>query len=216
RGVLLAAWVWLSLLFGSVLTIDAFASQRMLVTLPALMLGAALMLEQLWCGVTRLQGRRATHVFGGIALAVFGLALGANVHDYFQVQIVQRLQPDRNTILASYAGSLQDRYRLYVVGRPEWSLDSETSRFLVPNPDAIEVGDRPLALPLDRIPSDKGVAFLVETAATDYAQRMSAIEAAYPGGRAEAVGQQPGGAVLTGFLVDHVELAEANPAAARD
>jgi 4-amino-4-deoxy-L-arabinose transferase-like glycosyltransferase len=216
RGALLAAWVWLTLVLGSVLTVDALTATRVLVALPALVLGPALMLERAWRGATRVGGRFGTFAFGGVALVVFGLALQANVHDYFDVQVVQRRPAGRFTLLASYARALEGRYRLYVIGRQDWTLSYDTPRFLVPNPDAVDVRDAPLALPLDRIPSTKGVAFVVENAADDYARRMAAIEAAYPGGHAQVIDQRPGVPLLTGYLVDNAELAAANPAATRD
>jgi 4-amino-4-deoxy-L-arabinose transferase-like glycosyltransferase len=209
RGILLAAWVWLTLLLGSVLTLDPLFSPHVLVAVPALMLGSALMVEQAWCGATRLGGRVGTYVFGVVGLIVLGLALHANLDDYFGVQVVQRQPATRFTLLSEYAAGLQNQYRLYVIGRSDWTLKYDTPRFLVPGPDAVDVRDAPLSLPLDQIPQDKGAAFLVENAADDYAQRMAAIESAYPGGQQQVIDERPGKHVLTGYLVEHAELAEA-------
>jgi 4-amino-4-deoxy-L-arabinose transferase-like glycosyltransferase len=214
RRVLLASWIWLTLLFGSVLTVDALFSPHVLVALPALALAAALVLESAWRGLTRLAGLAGTYAFALPVLAVLGLALQANVHDYFDVQTVERQPAGRFTLLASYVQTLDERYRLYVIGRDDWTFNFETTRFLVPNPDAVDVRNEPLALPLDRIPSSKGVAFLVENAAPDYAQRLDAIRQAYPTGHAEVIA---GGApVFTSYLVENPDLARANPGAARD
>ncbi|TMF02813.1 MAG: glycosyltransferase family 39 protein, partial [Chloroflexi bacterium] len=97
RGVLLATWVWSALIVGSVLTLDALFSPRVLIALPALVLGPALVLEQAWRGLTRVAGHAGTYVFGASVIALLALALVANVDDYFNVQVVRRQPADRFT-----------------------------------------------------------------------------------------------------------------------
>ena len=66
-------------------------------------------------------------------------------------------------------------------------------------------------------PASKGVAFLVENGADNFAQRMSAIRSAYPDGRALVISERPGGPpTFTSYLVENPALVEAAPAAARD
>jgi 4-amino-4-deoxy-L-arabinose transferase-like glycosyltransferase len=217
RGFLLAACVWLALL-GSVLTTDALQAQRALVALPFLMIGPALMLEYAWRGVSRLTARLGMYAFGGLAVIVLGLALQANIHDYFGVEIVRRMPADQKTQWVLEARALQDRYRSYVVGRVDGAETDEAPRFLLPDGDVVQIGDAPLALPLESIPGDKGVAFLVMQGAQS-AARLAAIEQAYPGGQAETVNQPPGSTAspaLTLYLVDNAELVAANPGATRD
>jgi 4-amino-4-deoxy-L-arabinose transferase-like glycosyltransferase len=216
RGVLLAGWVWLTLFVGSVLTVDALFSPRVLLALPALLIGPALLLERAWRGVGSLAGRAGSFAFAVPVLVVLGLALQANVHDFFDVQVVERQPAGRFTLLSTYAQTLADRYRMYAIGRDDWSLSSEASRFLVPNVDAVNVGSLPLSLPLEPIPSAKGVAFLVENSASDYDQRMTAIQRAYPGGRQIVVDQHGGSPLFTSYLVENSDLVAANPAAARN
>jgi 4-amino-4-deoxy-L-arabinose transferase-like glycosyltransferase len=216
RGALLAGWVWLSLFVGSVLTIDALFSPRVLLVLPALAIGVALMLDRAWHGVTRLAGSIGTYAFGLPVVLLLGLALQGNVHDFFDLQVVQRQPAGRFTVLSTYAQTIADRYRLYAIGRDDWSLSNEASRFLLPNVDAVNVRNTSLSLPLAPIPSSKGVAFLVENGTTDYDQRMAAIQLAYPSGRQEVVAQRSGVAVLTSYLVENADLVTANPAATRN
>jgi 4-amino-4-deoxy-L-arabinose transferase-like glycosyltransferase len=192
RGFMLAACVWLPLLVGSLLTADAFQAQRELVVLPFVMIVPALMAEYAWRGMKRLAGRLGTYAFGGVAVMAVFLALQANVHDYFEVEIVRRMPADQLTQLALEASEIQDRYRPYVIGKIDGTLSDEAPRFLLPHHDVVQVGDAPLALPQDRIPADKGVAFLVLNGAADRAQRLAAIKQAYPEGRTEAVNQPPG------------------------
>jgi hypothetical protein len=218
-GLLLAAWVWLGLFVGSALTIDALFSPRVLPVLPALVLGPALLLELAWRGLSSLAGRRTTvagAAFGGLVLLILGFALQSNVHDYFDVQVVERQPADRFTLLASYAQTLGPAYRLYTIGHEDFTLRYETPRFLVPNVEAVDVRDAPLPLPLERVPSSKGVAFVVENSAPDYAQRLDAIHQAYPVGRELVVNERPGSPLFTVYLVEPADVMAANPGARRD
>ncbi len=149
-------------------------------------------------------------------VVLLGLALQGNVHDYFDVQVVQRQPAGRFTLLSTYAASIAERYRMYVIGSPDWTLNYETPRFLVPNPDAVDVRAGPLALPLDRIPSSKGVAFLVENGAADFAQRMVTIRTAYPDGLETVLSARPGIPTFTSYLVENPVLTATNPGAMRD
>jgi len=216
RGLLLASWVWLALVLGSVVVTDALYSPRLVIAIPALVLAPALILESAWRGVTRLSGRVGTYVFAVPVVVLLGLALQGNVHDYFDVQVVQRQPAGRFTLLSTYAASIAERYRLYVIGSPDWTLNYETPRFLVPNPDAVDVRAGPLALPLDRIPSSKGVAFLVENGAADFAQRMVTIRTAYPDGLETVLSARPGIPTFTSYLVENPVLTATNPGAMRD
>jgi hypothetical protein len=184
--------------------------------LPALALGAALVLERAWQGVSFLAGRAGTLAFAAPVLVVLGLALHANAHDFFDVQVVERQPAGRFTLLATYAQTIADRYRMYAIGREDWSLTNEPARFLLPNVDAVNVRNTSLSLPLAPIPTNKGVAFLVENGTTDYDLRMAAIEAAYPSGRQTVVAQHAGTAVFTSYLVENSDLVAANPGAARN
>jgi hypothetical protein len=109
---------------------------------------------------------------------------------------------------------MNNRYRLYVIGRDDWTLEYETPRFLVPGADAVNVRSNPLELPLTTIPADKGVAFVVEAGASDFSQRMAAIRSAYPEGQESQVSARPGNPTFTAYVVDHGALIAANPSAA--
>jgi hypothetical protein len=149
-------------------------------------------------------------------LAVLGLALQANAHDFFDVQVVERQPAGRFTVLATYARTIADRYRMYAIGREDWSLTNEPARFLLPNVDGVNVRNGSLDLPLAAVPTDKGVAFLVENGVTDYDQRMAALERTYPNGKQMVHAQRSGSPVFTSYLVENVELVAANPSAARN
>jgi 4-amino-4-deoxy-L-arabinose transferase-like glycosyltransferase len=217
RGVLHATWVWSALLFGSVLTVDALFSPRVLLALPALVLAPALMLDRVWRGVTQVSGRIGTYLFGVLLLGVLALALQANMHDYFDLQIVQRQPANRFTLLANYAQPLAERYRLYAIGTDDFSFSSEAPRFLLPNADAVNVRSTPLSLPLDLIPSTRGVAFLVENSARDYPQRMALLHRWYATGHEEVITDtRTGKPVFTSYIVENADLSAANPDAARN
>jgi 4-amino-4-deoxy-L-arabinose transferase-like glycosyltransferase len=216
RGALLAGWVWLTLFVGSALTVDALFSPRVLLALPALAIGVALVLDHAWDGVTRVAGQAGTLAFALPVVAVLGLALQANVHDYFDVQVVDRQPAGRFTVLANYAETIAAGYRMYAIGREDWSLNNEPTRFLLPNADAVNVRNTSLSLPLAAIPADKGVAFLVENSVPDFDQRMAMIQRTYPNGRQTVLAERSGNAVFTSYLVEHAELVAANPGAARN
>jgi hypothetical protein len=216
NGFLLGAWFWLALFLGSVMTTDALFSPHLVVAIPAMVLVPALVLERAWVGLSTIGGRAVGFVFGAWVVALLGLALQANVHDYFDVQIVQRQPANRFTVLSNYARMTNDSYRLYVIGRSDWTLQYDTPRFLVPNPDAVDVRDKPLALPLSAIPSNKGVAFLVESGAQDFAARLNAIRTAYPQGHEEVISERSGTPVMTSYLVENADLIAASPGATRD
>jgi 4-amino-4-deoxy-L-arabinose transferase-like glycosyltransferase len=216
RGVLLASWFWIALFLGSVMTTDALFSPHLVVAIPALVLAPALMLDYAWRGVSSLTGRIGTYVFAVPVVVLLGLALQGNIHDYFQVQVVERQPAGRFSLLSNYASSIADRYRLYVIGRSDWTLNYDTPRFLVPTRDAVDVRTAPLALPLDRIPATAGVAFLVENSADDYVERMATIRRAYPDGQEEIVFERPGSPTFTSYRVDNAAVSAANPAATRD
>jgi hypothetical protein len=217
RGVLLASWVWLALFIGSVLTVDPLPSPRVLLALPALVLGPALLLEHAWRGATYISGRIGTYLFSVPVLLVIVLALQANVHDYFDVQVVNRQPANRFTRLANYAQTIADRYQLYAIGTDDWSFTSEAPQFLVPHVEAVNVRNAPLALPLSVIPSTRGVAFLVENRAVDYAQRMADIVRWYGGGRQDFITDaRDGSPIFTSYLVEHADLVAASPTATSD
>jgi hypothetical protein len=208
--------VWLALRLGSVLTTDAMFSPHIVVAIPALVLGAALVLDRAWSGVGSLAGRFATYAFALPVVLLLGLAVQGNIHDYFDIQVVQRQPASRFTLLSTYSRSILDDYRLYVIGRQDWTLNYDTPRFLVPNPDAVDVRTAPLPLPLERIPSSKGVAFLVERGMDDYAQRMDGIRRAYPDGQELLITERSGSPVFTSYLVEHHVLVATSPAAPRE
>jgi hypothetical protein len=216
RGFLLASWVWLTLVAGSVLTIDALFAPRVLPALPALVLGPALILDRAWLAVTSLTGRLGTYLVAVPVVVLLGLALQANLHDYFDVQVIERQPAGRFTLLASYATTIDARYRLYAVGSPDWSFASETPRFVVPEADVLNIRDGQLGLPLDHIPASKGVAFLVENGAANFGERMDAIQRSYPAGHTDVISERPGSPTFTSYHVEHPDLLAANPAATQD
>jgi hypothetical protein len=73
-----------------------------------------------------------------------------------------------------------------------------------------------LALPLERIPASKGVAFLVERGPDDYVQRMDGIRHAYPDGQESLIAERSGSPVFTSYLVENPVLVATSPRAPRD
>lgn len=89
------------------------------------------------------------------------------------------------TSMSRYVASVNDRYKVYLIGTSSTTFRYETPRFLIPNVDGIDVKNGPLQLPVAQVPETKGVAFIIDTEAQDAAARVAAIKAAYQGVREE-------------------------------
>ena len=180
-GVLLTTWLLLGILLSAGLTVDNPDPGRMLALLPAFIIVASLVLDELWRGASHLYGRMGEAVFAVPVVVVLGLVLHANVDDYFRA-FPQHQPATPLTLASTYAARIGSDYRIYMIGSGNWTLDSELPRFLAPNADAANVKDRDLELPLERIPHVKGVAFVVEGNESDAELRLAPIRSTYPGG----------------------------------
>jgi hypothetical protein len=86
-------------------------------------------------------------------------------------------------------------------------------RFLVPEIDGVNVRDRSLGLPLDRVPAAKGVVFIDPSPADP---RFAALRAVYPGGVLAAHRDNHGIIAFYSYRVDQAMLLSAQPGAAID
>lgn len=174
---LLAIWFWLNLVLGSVLTVDAMFSPRMVAALPAVFVFPALLLDRLHELAVRLHGRRGgATALVGIAALLGGAAFG-NYSDYFDLH-VSRLQPAGSaTVLSRFVAAQNERYRVYVYG--PHTLHYDTPRFLVPEADGRSFPTLKRALPLAAVPEDRGAVFIVAAGWDDRAAVIAAIRAAH-------------------------------------
>jgi Dolichyl-phosphate-mannose-protein mannosyltransferase len=197
---LLTTWLWLSLLFGSVFTVDAPFSPHLVAILPLLGILPALFLEAGWRSASRLKASIGRPAFAGAAVGLLVLALVANVRDYTQIHTVA-LQPARFAAsLGRYITQVNDHYRVYLISRPDTSVNYDTTRFLAPNPDAVDLH----AAPLTDVPSPgvgKGMAFVVEAALPIAPLRLEELRRRYPGGQGEAHRNTRGDLLFTSYLV---------------
>jgi 4-amino-4-deoxy-L-arabinose transferase-like glycosyltransferase len=197
---LVTVWLWLSLLLGSVLTVDAPFSPHLVVMLPLLGMLPAMYLEAGWRTAERLKASIARPVFAVLASTVVVLALIANVRDYTEVQ-AQRWQPAGfATVLSRYVVEINALYRVYLVSRPDTSINYETIRFLAPDLDAMDLHDSLLSNV--RPPNNgKGMAFIVEAALPTAAQRLAELRERYPGGQETPHLTTRGNLLFTSYLV---------------
>jgi 4-amino-4-deoxy-L-arabinose transferase-like glycosyltransferase len=200
RYFLLSTWLWLTLLFGSVLTVDAPFSPHLVGMLPLLAIFPALFIETGWRAAERVGGSTSRILFGGAVAAVVGLAFVANVRDYTQVHTVQFQPAGFATVLSHYIRDINDRYHVYLISRPDTSLGYDTTRFLVPDLDGTDLGDGPL--PLSPPKSGKGIAFIVESAMPDFSTRLEQVQQRYPAGFAELHRSSRGDVLFASVLVD--------------
>jgi sugar lactone lactonase YvrE len=198
--VLVNAWLWLTLLLGSVLTVDAPFSPHLVGMLPVLALYPALFIESGWRSAEALFGRIGRSV-GGAAIAGFIVAAAfANVNDYVNVHAAKLQPAGFSRVLSTFVSSVNDRYRVYLISRRDTSLDYETTKFLIPNVDGETLGDAPFVPPAP--PRDKGMAFLVEAAMPDLPDRMAQLRATYPNGTEATHSTTTGLVLFTSYLVD--------------
>ncbi len=216
RYFFLAIWFWLTLFFGSVLTVDALFSPRVIAIIPVLFIFSALTVDAGWRAAGVLPGRLGTYAFAVPVAAFLLLAARTNYRDYFDVHI-QRLQPAGfNTTLVNVVESINDRYRVYLLGGNENSFQYGTERFLIPDVDAVNVANQPLQLPLDRVPAEKGVVFLVISGFPDSTRRLEKVKEAYPGGREDLRTDGTRYPFFYIYVVEHDRLVAAQPDAELD
>jgi dolichyl-phosphate-mannose-protein mannosyltransferase len=214
RYFFVAAWLWLTLLFGSVLTVDALFSPHVVVAIPVLFVFPALAVDAGWRAGTAAFGRPGRLAFLALALALAGFALRDNYREYFEVLAAQ--QPaDFFTTLAGYSISVDGQYQVYLLGRRDTSLGYDTFRFLAPSVSGVDVRDKVLDLPLKEIPDSRGIAFVIEAAFPDGGARLDALREAYPGGRLESYATPGGAPLFSAYLVEQTELRSAIASRAR-
>ena len=85
--------------------------------------------------------------------------------------------------MSAFISRVNDRYRVYLVSRPDISLSYDTSRFLVPDVDGEDLGDDPIRL--IEPPDGKRLAFIVDAHMPQFDERMSQLRALYPDGQEE-------------------------------
>ena len=99
---LLGMWLWLSLILGLILTVDAPFSPHMTGMLPLLGIYPALFVDAGWRSAERLKSTIARPAFAAFAGAVVMFALVANVRDYVQVHVVTMQPAGFATLLGRY------------------------------------------------------------------------------------------------------------------
>jgi 4-amino-4-deoxy-L-arabinose transferase-like glycosyltransferase len=201
RCFLIAAWFWLILVVGGVLTVDALFSPRVIALVPALFVLAALAIDTGWQRATQSGGESGRRAFGFAVTALLLLALGANVRDYFLLQAPEQKAARFHTLLSRYLSPIRHAYRVYFFGGPLTFIGYDTERFLIPDADTADVGDEDLRLPLPTPPDGKGIAFVIDVAVPDSDRRLEAIRRVYPNGRRDTVRNEHGGIAFRVYLV---------------
>jgi hypothetical protein len=205
---LVASWVLLTLIVGSILTLDAPFSPRIIVVMPALMILPALVLDAGWRGAVARWGARGSRVFVAGVVVYLLLALGANYRDYFEVHITQFQPAGFNTMLSREIQRINDDYRVYLISGQGASLKYDTQQFLIPRVDGETIGDRPLQLPLQNIPEQKGAVFMIQMGTPLHDERLQQLRMTYQRGREDVTLSARGVPLFTSYRVEQAELAE--------
>lgn len=199
-----ASWFWLSLVIGSVLTVDAMFSPRMIALVPVPFVFAALAVDLGWRGLAAIGGRNGRALALALLVPLIWLAASANYHNYFAVFPV-KMPAGFFTAAGRYLAETNDRYQGYLIGRPSTRVTHETLRFLVPDLDAVQMKDESLPLPPNAVPRDKGIVFIIEPGAPDAEERLRELRAVYPAGHEEEHRRSNG---APGFIAYRVERAD--------
>jgi 4-amino-4-deoxy-L-arabinose transferase-like glycosyltransferase len=213
RHFLLASWFWLTIGLGSVLTLDALFATHIIGLLGVLAILPCLVIDLGQRALTGRFGVRGAWGAGLMAAFFCGLVITSNAIGYFD-RHVRTMEPEGFfTVLARYVQPINGHSRVYLFGDANTPLLHETVRFLVPQIDGVNVRNRALPVPLDRVPAAKGVVF-VDSAVDD--PRFAAVRAAYPGGVLEEHRNNHGIIAFYSYRVDHASLVAAAPSAAID
>ncbi len=210
RYFLLAMWLWLTLLLGSVMSVDAMFSPHIVALLGILAIFPALIVDTGWRGLADRFGKWGGRMGLAIAIAFALVTTYANYVDYFFVHTSTMESPGFFTVLARYILTINDRYRVYLLADQDTSLRYDTTQFLIPHLDGVDARNFPLHLPLDRIPAQKGVIF-IERNRQD--PRYAAIKAQYPRGIEQAHPNPTGFIEFYSYQVEHADLLAADPQA---
>jgi hypothetical protein len=206
RFFLVASWIWLTLLLGSVMTGGAPSAPRIIGVMPALMIAAALMVEMGWRLTTACWGRRGELLFAAPVAALAVLALVANYRDYFELHVVLEQPAGFYTVLGRTIQRLNGEYRVYLISKEFTTFRYATPRFFTPNLDGDTLGDRPFALPLREIPPEKGVAFMIKTDPVFEKERLDELRRVYPRATEEVATTSRGAPLFTVYRIEHADL----------
>ena len=204
-------WIWFTLLVGSVPAGDALFAPHLVAMLAVLSLLPAITVDYVWRGFAQRFGPTGNRMFT-IPIVVLLILIGyGNYVGYFVLH--PKMQPsDFQTTLAQYLETTRQNYRAYALAG-ENSLDYPTIQFLVPNLDGVNVHDRPLPLPIQRVPFDKGIVFIVGSGQDP---RLAALKATYPSGVEAVHLNSVGFPVFYSFTVANRELLALAPGAVID
>jgi hypothetical protein len=155
---LLAIWLWLTLLLGSGLTVDApfhhtlSAKLALLAIFPALLIDLVRRLVERGAGLAR---QIATTIAVGTLVTLVAFA---NVRDNAQVHTACRAP--EFTVLSYYMLQVQDQYQVYFISRHDSSLDYDAVNFLVPGNEGISLQGVPIRVQPE--PPGKGMMFIID------------------------------------------------------
>ncbi len=207
RHALLSIWFWTMAIIGGVLTTSPPQFHRLLPTIPAALLAAALALGQLAGLATRLGGAPARPVVFGAA-AMVPLAAGAlDVHAYFGRYAATYPYAD-TTGVARFVAGLDPAYQVFVVASPHFEGDHATIQVLAGRGRATELLDPSTQLPSP--PLRRPLAFVVFEPRRD---ALELLRERYPGGTLVPIERPQGRILNTAYLVPADPQARPWPAA---
>jgi len=208
RYLLLGSWFWLTVV-SSILTADPPSSPHLIGVLPVLMIFPALVVDAGWRASKQVFGQAGTYAFGLFVAVFLVLALIVNYRGYFKMHIKSR-PADTQTLLGRYLAGIRHRYRPYLIGGSVMSPEYPVVAFLSPDLDAVSLRDRPPHVPVENVPADRGLAFVIERASPIHDETLNRIRQVYPGGKEALHRSTTGVPQFTSYLVEPEAVARAN------
>jgi len=182
RCFLLLAWLVLTMLFGSVLTVGAPESQRTVGVTPALALLAGLAGERIWLNLNAGRRRGTRLILAGLAGLWLAATAYANIELYFGRQMPSRetwgSRSSDVTLLSRYIRDHKEGYRYYIQATEGLNQYTSILRFV-----AGEFEGKDMTAPAAMLPAreraNKGLIYVFQADQDDLVQWAAQI---YPAG----------------------------------
>jgi len=201
RYAFLLCW-YISILQGSLLSIDPPQAHRIVAMIPVPFAFAAIAVEQFRRELVKVaRWRRA--LYSAVPLTMFlGLVAYANIDAYF-VRYAERWPWLDITAVAKYIRELGRDYRIYFFGTPHTYVKHGTIRFIAHGIEAVDVANVADVVPV-RQEIDRNVAFVLMSS---HLQTLPFIESYYPGGVLRNFKDAKGRSLFVAYLVTQRKIA---------
>ncbi len=190
RCLLLLVWFWTVVILGSVLTISPPSNQRLLMSMPAVTILAALSMTKI-VGVFAQVGSRTTRFAPVLLLGMILLIGYSNIDFYFYDYRIGHYYEDPKDELTYetriYTAPLHAKGRVLIIGDPKIPYtDYKSFEFFAPDVEKGRINDIQYQTLLD-LPFDRDILFI---ALPNYQTELQFIQQTIPGGEWHTVARR--------------------------